>query len=165
MSEKSLAFFDWRGGISRIQYFRGNVVRTLILMGVIGANYIFSAMFGWDVWNDIVDEGDAYLEYLKDPLVVVSFFIIFVPWDLRRMKDAGISWWWIVPIEILFRLPDPPAIDGADYVSQNAAHFLVSFVPHFVFYMILLFKPGQAHRDFLRDGRARRGSGKVTFSN
>ena len=42
----------------------------------------------------------------------------FVPW-VERMKDAGIRWWWIVPIVILESIPEPPAIDGSEFVGHN----------------------------------------------
>ena len=164
MSEKLLAFFDWRGGVSRIQYLRGLAIRSLILFVIILLNYFLSFLFGWDVGSDLIDEGEGYLEYLGDPLVSASASIIFLPWDLRRMKDAGIKWWWLVVFEILLRLPEPPEIDGGDFIAQNAAYLCVSTIPYFIFSLMLLLKPGQIHKDFLRNGPARRGRNKVTFS-
>ena len=165
MGKNILAFFDWRVGISRIQYFRGSVIRAFIVFGIVLLNFFFSYLFGWDVGLGLADNGDSIWLYMEDPLVATSSFIIFLPWDLRRMKDAGINWWWIVLFETLIRLPEPPAIDGAEFLHHNVAYIILALIPYLIFCLILIFKPGKIYRDFVSNGSARRGgSSKVTFS-
>ena len=149
----------------RIQYFRGSIIRCLIAIALSGMYIFLSHLFGWDVVSDLADGGDGIFDYLSDPFLEVSFFVIFVPWDLRRMKDAGINWWWIVLFEILLRLPAPPEIEGSDFVVHNVVHGIFSTVPYLVFTLILIFKPGKIYRDFIRKSPFRRNNNsKVTFS-
>ena len=161
-----LAFFDWRNGVSRIEYFRGNVLRVLIVFGIFLLNLFLSYLFGWDVGSDFSDADGRFLLYLEDPLVATSVFIIFLPWDLRRMKDAGINWWWIAFFETLVRLPEPPDIDGTEFLGHNIAYMLFAVIPYLIFCLILVFKPGKIYRDFVSNGPVRgNGGSKVTFSD
>ena len=164
IDRKLVNFFDWRNGISRIDYFRGTFFRLFVWLLVVVFNFFVSLLFGWDVWADF-NENETYLVYLSDPLVAISEFVIFVPWDLRRMKDAGIRWWWIVPIVILESIPEPPAIDGSEFVGHNLAHGVICLIPTFIFGFVLLFKPGRIYKNYIRSKSLQISEDiKVTYS-
>ena len=105
----------------------------------------------------------ALAAYARDPMPRLVAFVLFVPIELRRMKDAGIAYSWLIVYYFLLYLPVPPS--GEDYISQQNLHAAVSDIPAYLFQALLLLKPGKsylAHKAIFK--KRERGSDKVTFS-
>ena len=70
IDRKLVNFFDWRNGISRIDYFRGTFFRLFVWLLVLCLISLF--LFSLDECFDSFNENETYLVYLSDPLVAIS---------------------------------------------------------------------------------------------
>ena len=174
IGEKLISFFDWRNGISRIQYFRGWIFRSTLIVSISIVSWLIAWAFGWhasiDPLEEVLGESDSHIIFflLSDTMsiVTVSSFILTVPWDLRRMKDAGISWWWIVPFEFLIHMPTPPDdVVGIDLIGEHLAYAFFCITPCVIFWLVLFFQPGKIYRKFAQDKFNRTRKNRITFSD
>ena len=174
IGEKLISFFDWRNGISRIQYFRGWIFRSTLIVSISIVSWLIWWAFGWyaeiDLSKEVLGESDSHIIFLllSDtlPIVTVSSFILTVPWDLRRMKDAGISWWWIVPFEFLIHMPSPPDdVVSIELLGERLAYAFFCITPCVIFWLVLFFQPGKIYRKFAQDKFNRTRKNRITFSD
>ena len=166
MSKQIISFFDWnRVELSRKEYL-GQTIKRLFLFGAFYAIYlVLAVIFGWDAFVSPSTEisESSLAAYARDPMPRLVAFVLFVPIELRRMKDADIAYWWLIVYYFLLYLPVPPS--GEDYISQQNLHAAVSDIPAYLFQALLLLKPGKsylAHKTIFK--KRERGSDKVTFS-
>ena len=144
--QKVPAFFDWRDELSRWRYFTSGLNRSAIYLSFVAFNMGLNYLFGWtydfkdaDVWS-----------IFEEPLPIVASCALFLPIDIRRANDAGLSGWFIFVLWCLTIVPSPP--DGAANEIWGA-YALVVLLPFIVMQSILHFKPGRAYREWIRSER------------
>ena len=101
-------------------------------------------MFGW-TYN--FEDENVWSAIFEDSLPIVASLVLFIPIEIRRATDAGLSLWTVLLVNTLLLIPSPP--DSADG-HLWAAYLLVVTLPVFVYYIVLQFKPGKAFREWSR---------------
>ena len=79
---------------------------------------------------------------------LINLFL-FGPIDLRRANDLGMNYGWLVPVLFLFIVPA-----GILISSGLGGLWILISVYTFVINMILLFKPGQTFKEWVRTKQA-----------
>lgn len=137
--EKLRRFFHWHGEIGRFAFFIEGIKRGVIIVALMLLTFGINLLYGTSA------NYEAFRSAENEPLVAVASFILFTPLYIRRLRDIGISLWWIVPFEALYLLPAPTAS-----TDLYALYVLLVQFPYFCWGIFLQFKPGKTHRDFLR---------------
>lgn len=130
-------FFSWEGELGRLDYLGEVIKRLLILSLILAVNIGLCMLVGLEITPETWDNNLS--------LTTISAFLIMVPVDIRRLNDIGISPWWLVPVWILSQIPQP--LDGSPQVG--AYTFLVA-VPLLLWGLFILFKPGNALKEYRR---------------
>jgi len=93
-------------------------------------------------------------------LMEFSYIIWYIPIELRRCNDLGISYWWPFGVHLWALLcPLPPETSSLYWPLYGFWN-----IPTYILALVLLFKAGSIHREILRDNEKRKSSSKVTFS-
>ena len=137
--EKLHRFLQWQGEIGRLGFFIEGIKRGVIVVALMLLTFGINVLYGTG------GNYEAFRSAENEPLVAVASFILFTPLYIRRLRDIGVSLWWIVPFEALYLLPTPPASN-----HWYALYVLLVQVPYFGWGVFLQFKPGKTHREFLR---------------
>ena len=139
--QKDPAFFDWRGELSRLEYLKSVIYRmaflALFLLFSKGLHYMYGLA-------SELDHSDALNFALKAHNSDVVGFALFVPIDIRRARDAGLSIRFVALIWALTLVPSPP--DLANSLTK-ASYSLFIFLPMIALSLILFLKPGRAFRE------------------
>ena len=119
-------FFDWRGELSRWNFFKGTLLRLVIYSLIVAFDLGLNYMFGW---NFDFEKEDTLSIAMEEPLPTAAFLILFVPIEIRRASDAGLSAWLVFLVHALTLIPSPPA--SAEETTWGA-YLLVILLPMFV---------------------------------
>jgi len=130
-------FFDWRGELGRLDYFKQIIKRLMILLLILGVNIGLCLLMGLEITAETWDKNLS--------LTTIAAFAIMVPIDIRRLNDIGISPWWLAPVWILSQIPEP--LDGS---PQVGTYTLLVVIPLFLWGLFILFKPGKTLREARR---------------
>ena len=130
-------FFDWRGELGRLDYFKQIIKRLVILLLILGVNIGLCLLVGLEITAETWDKNLS--------LTTIASFAIMVPIDIRRLNDIGISPWWLVPVWFLSQIPEP--LDGS---PQVGAYTLLVIIPLLLWGLFILFKPGKTLREARR---------------
>ena len=149
-------FFDWNGELGRYDFFIEGIKRGFCFALLVVINGGINAAFGWDIWNS---ETTFQSLQTEDPLLTAGALVLFVPLCLKRVRDIGISPWWVAGFEVVYLLPAPP--ESNEYAVQTYGLLNLIYIG---WYLVLQFRPGREHREFKRQEKENRGSSKVTFS-
>ena len=149
-------FFDWNGELGRYDFFIAGIGRGVCMALLIVINGGINSAFGWDIWNS-----ETTFESLitEDPLITAGALVLFIPLYLRRVRDIGMSPWWVAGFEVLYLMPVPP--EDNDYALQTYGLFSLIYIG---WVLVLQFRPGRKYREFKRQEKETRGNSKVTFS-
>ena len=158
-----LKFFGIRGEMGRIDYFKSYVFRLLIAVVIVLLISLVDPSISVADWFNFPDSKEAtinnweeYLAYQSDPAVYINELkrgfinlILYISIDCRRANDIGMSYGWIAPGWFMFLLPG--------IIFANPIGFAVSFLLYVyigVVNLILVFKPGKTHKQFVRSKQA-----------
>ena len=132
-----LKFFDYRGRIGRWDYFKATMLRSVIA-SVILISIVIPQTGGIN---------NVGTESLQVQRIFGGLFrlIMFLPLILRRANDANISYKWIAPTFLFFLIP----VEFTQAKPGSGLWMLLS-IYDWMLSIVILFKPGQAHQDFLK---------------
>ena len=150
-----LKYLDPRGHMGRVAYFWSTCLRTIILTLVILFAFLISFLF----YNPgPIDQTFAELnpDELAESIVKFSnassgllSFVIFAPISIRRAADIRMDLKWLVPVWIfgfiMPFLPEPMTETGA-----GLGILILVGAYYWVIELILLFKPGQTFKEWIR---------------
>ena len=149
-------FFDWNGELGRYDFFLAGIGRGICLSLLMVINGGINSAFGWDIWNS---ETSLWTLSTEDPLLTAGALVLFMPLYLRRVRDIGISPWWVAGFEVLYLLPAPP--EDNESALEIYGLFMLIYVG---WLLVLQFRPGRKYREFKRQQKENRVNSKVTFS-
>ena len=154
-----LKFFDFKSEMGRLDYFKSFVFRVLIfafITGVIGIVEFFlsggssfdtatspppSSLDSWESFVELSNDPNTYIDSLKTGFISL---LLIGPIELRRANDLRLNYKWLVPVLFAFLIPS----NFNSGLSIGLMALLVAY--NVVLSLILLFKPGQAHKDYIR---------------
>ena len=156
-----LKFFDFSGSMGRLDFFKSCLFRGLIanisifILAVVdtispfGSSVdAFPSVFDFS-WEQIVEANTAPGAYALVFMTGLINLFLFGPIDLRRANDLGMNYGWLVPVLFLFIVPA-----GILISSGLGGLWILISVYTFVINMILLFKPGQTFKEWVRTKQA-----------
>ena len=147
-----LKFFDPRGQIGRWPYFKSLLFRSIL--GAIIVTLIKSLLFGTSSpmpeyhGHGLLDSQQWLATRAPGERIVGGMLRIFLngPIAIRRCNDLRIDYRWLIPLYFYFLVPwQLFPING-----NGVGLWVLLSVFTFIFQIILYFKPGQAHKDFIR---------------
>ena len=151
-----LLSFELNARLGRWAYFKSRLIRSILILSV-GISYIF-------IWYLVVTQinsseppilfRDWIFEQAKTPsstypLGSLALFLVFVPIEIKRANDIRLKYRWLIPAFIGFFIP---------WYSINPLHqssIVLAIEVLFRIYCsiigaILLFKPGETFKDWVR---------------
>ena len=158
-----LKYFDPRGYIGRLSYFKSTFVRmTLFIVAIFLVSFLFPYINPYDTDlpapfspESFGKDVDDYLITIRDSGLLPSImqqtcngflaFVLFAPITIRRASDINMDLKWIVPEFLLMFVPAQAA-----FTPGALGILMLLFVYTFVIEMILLFKPGKTFKEWTR---------------
>ena len=153
-----LKFFGIRGEMGRIDYFKSILFRGLIaivivrLVSLVDPSISVNDWFNFPDSDKVMTSWEDYFAEQSDPAEYIDSLkhgfinlLLCAPIDCRRANDIGLNYGWIAPGLLMFLVPG--------MIFANAIGFAASFLIGLfvlVISLILIFKPGRAHREFVR---------------
>ena len=151
-------FFDWRGEISRYEYFIKCLQRSLIIVIILVIEIGFNALMGWDVLSPETD----YWSFWSSDLITMASTILFVPIAIRRLNDAKVNLWWLFWMELISLLPSPP-----ENSSQEPVYLVSILLPYVLWLLFIQFKPGKSWQNRVENRKRNqlaKSRARVTYS-
>jgi len=138
-----LKFFSINGNMGRIDYYKSLLFRLLIAT-VIAVILAFMSLF-----------------FFGYPLIrlwsLFLYYLIIVPINFRRAKDIRMNWAWLFPVLFYNFLPFVVILliyngfsTAISKMFYNPGINFAITIYSWVIFLLLLFMPGQAHKDFVR---------------
>ena len=158
-----LKYFDPHEYIGRLSYFKSAFIRTILLIAAI---FLVSLLFPYISPYDtnlpepfstehFGKDTDAYMIAIRDSGLLPSIlqqtcngflaFVFFAPITIRRASDINMDLRWIVPKFLLMFVPAQ-----VSFTPGALGILMLLFIYTFVIEIILLFKPGQAFKEWAR---------------
>lgn len=149
---------DFHGQMGRRSYFLSFIARILIIVLILlagniivyGFEYLTTGQINgmtFDDWSQF--DGDLEPSRLEQMITAILGLIAISPIEIRRANDLSINWKWIVPTFLSHFVVFAPS---TDLFFVNGLIVLLN-VYTFVIALILLFKPGQKYKDWVRSGK------------
>ena len=159
-----LKFFDFSGNMGRLDFFKSclfrvfiatilgiviGIVETILSLGGSSLDAVPSTPpptnfdFTWEKFVEINTAPGAYAQAFK--IGVINLFI-FGPIDLRRANDLGMSYVWLIPVLFFFVIPAGTLLS----YGVGSGLWVLFSVYNIVINLILLFKPGQTFKEWVR---------------
>ena len=158
-----LKYFDPRGYIGRLSYFKSTFVRmTLFMAAIFLVSFLFPYINPYDTDlpapfspESFGKDVDDYLITIRDSGLLPSIMqqtcngflavVFFAPITIRRASDINMDLQWIVPQFLLMFVPAQVA-----FTPGALGIMMLFYVYTFVIEMILLFKPGKTFKEWAR---------------
>ena len=165
MPSRIKRLFDLRGELGRIQYLKGFIYRSLLSTSALLAITLFELLFNWhsyqgiesfDVFSTLRDESNLY---------AVALVALQLPIQIKRIRDLGVSFWWLFAFEVMILLPEPSKLGDGSTHAGGAFYTVLIVIPFILFRLYLILWPGKAFQN--RESKRNfwsKGSAKITFS-
>ena len=158
-----LKYFDPRGYIGRLSYFKSAFIRTILLIvAIFLVSLLFPDFSPYDTnlpepfsTEHFGKDTDAYMIAIRDSGLLPSIlqqtcngflaFVFFAPITIRRASDINMDLRWIVPKFLLMFVPAQ-----VSFTPGALGILMLLLIYTFVIEMVLLFKPGQAFKEWAR---------------
>ena len=161
-----LKFFDFSSNMGRLDFFKSCLFRGLIAAILFAILIIIESItsinlssfndtlpsattsstfdFGWEQFVEASTTPGAYIQAFITGFINL---LIFGPIDLRRANDLNMGYEWILPLLFLFILPAGSIISLG---GIGVGLWVLISVYRLVINLILLFKPGQTFKEWVR---------------
>ena len=133
-----LKFFDFTTDMGRLDYFRSSILRSLIA-------FILAIIYAI---ISVILTGNAPSLESSNEVLITGFInlLLFGPIIFRRANDIDLHYTWLTPLLLLFIIPINSLLVTDIFPGLIALYSLYIIVIS----LILTFKPGQTHKEWLR---------------